>query len=146
MVLGVTRTFGLGPHQHLRPAARNEEHWELWNALHRAVMEFDPTFKFSAMQVNKTTGPVWPHVDRHNEGPSYIIGLGDYEGGEFWTEGRSYNIRNRFLRYNGNLIHYPRPHTGTRYSVVFYSPIACIANCNNRASASLDANNRSNSS
>jgi hypothetical protein len=25
------------------------------------------------------------HVDRNNEGPSVIIGLGDYEGGQLWT-------------------------------------------------------------
>ena len=40
-----------------------------------------PYFRFTSIQFNKNYA-MNKHVDSHNTGVSYIIGLGDYTGGE----------------------------------------------------------------
>jgi len=40
-------------------------------------------FKYTTLQLNRNY-PAKLHVDRNNHGPSYIIGLGNYTGGELW--------------------------------------------------------------
>lgn len=67
-----------------------------------------------------------PHRDKGNENSSFIIGLGDYTGGnlviERPEEDVEYNIKNNFLEFNGGLYtHYTKPFEGTRYSLVFYN-------------------------
>ena len=67
-----------------------------------------------------------PHRDAGNVGESWIIGLGDYEGGEtvveFPKEHIEYNIKNTFIKFNGSkYIHWTKPYEGNRYSLVFYN-------------------------
>jgi hypothetical protein len=47
--------------------------------------ELKEGFTFTSIQVNKNYASAL-HCDRNNFGPSYIVGLGDYEGGELWTQ------------------------------------------------------------
>jgi len=74
-----------------------------------------------------------PHKDAGNVGESYIVGLGDYEGGETVVEYsedhiKEYNIKNTFTKFNGSkYIHYTNTFTGTRYSLVFYQHKICSA-------------------
>jgi hypothetical protein len=46
--------------------------------------EDEEQFTFTSIQVNKNYASAL-HVDRNNKGPSLIIGLGNYQGGQLWT-------------------------------------------------------------
>jgi len=87
----------------------------------------DPKFKFSSIQFNKNHRSA-KHTDSKNTGASYIVGLGDYTGGElivYDEAGKNpvkKNIKNRFYKFNGSLYpHETSPFKGERYSLVFYS-------------------------
>ena len=82
-------------------------------------------FKYSDIVINKNFR-TQKHKDASNVGLSYIIGLGDYEGGNVIVENQNntttfYNIKNQPVGFNGSLLyHSTEPFTGTRYSIVFY--------------------------
>ncbi|CAE7323490.1 Zdhhc9 [Symbiodinium natans] len=105
------------------------------------------SFQFTSIQVNKNYA-ARPHVDKNNLGNSFIIGLGDYKGGDLWAHdddgdvllelsesirsmhhyragmsyrGRTFDIHCRWQSFDGNRLHYARPFEGTRYSLVFYT-------------------------
>lgn len=105
------------------PSRYNKKFPELFRTLKKLMKEYDPDFKFTTIQVNKNiVSP--PHVDKNNVGPSYIIALGDYDsknGGKLVIEGKEYNIKNRFKKFNGTLGHWVTPFKGTRYSLVFFT-------------------------
>lgn len=61
-----------------------------------------------------------PHTDKGNRGMSYIIGFGDYEGGELILDGQKLDIRYKLTPFDGRLLHSTAPFTGQRYSIVFY--------------------------
>eukprot|EP00933_Yihiella_yeosuensis_P034922 TRINITY_DN2841_c3_g3_i1.p1 TRINITY_DN2841_c3_g3~~TRINITY_DN2841_c3_g3_i1.p1 ORF type:complete len:497 (-),score=132.47 TRINITY_DN2841_c3_g3_i1:49-1539(-) len=106
-----------------------------------------PNFSFTSIQVNKNYA-ARPHVDKNNLGTSLIIGLGEYEDGNLWVHdddgdlefqpaenigcmysyregatyrGRDLNIKNKLVSFDGNRLHFTRPFTGERYSLVFYT-------------------------
>lgn len=84
----------------------------------------DEKIAVDQVQINKN----WqspPHRDSGNVGESWIIGLGDYEGGETVVEYPSkhieYDIKNTFVKFNGSrYTHWTKPYEGKRYSLVFY--------------------------
>ncbi|CAE8689729.1 unnamed protein product [Polarella glacialis] len=109
----------------------------------------NPDFMFTSIQVNKNYA-ARPHVDKNNLGTSMIIGLGSYDGGELWVHdendagdvsfelqediscmyhyrsgasyrGRDVDIRDKWLPFNGNRLHFTRPFTGDRYSLVYFT-------------------------
>ena len=67
------------------------------------------------------------HKDANNIGTSWIVGLGDYTGGECCVENAtgsvSFNkIKNKPIGFNGSeLYHFVSPWEGNRYTVVFYN-------------------------
>jgi hypothetical protein len=68
------------------------------------------------------------HKDKNNVGESYIIALGDYEGGRLkvWhndnEEPEYVDIKNKFFKFNGaKLYHETEDFTGTRLSLVFFN-------------------------
>lgn len=84
------------------------------------IKEYHPTFKYTTIQINKNIRSP-PHIDKNNVGPSYIIALGEYSGGELYIEGKPHNIKNRFLKFDGTKGHWVAPFTGTRYSLVYFT-------------------------
>jgi hypothetical protein len=80
---------------------------------------YDPSFEYTTIQVNKNVVSK-PHVDKNNVGPSYVIALGDFTGGNLVVEGKEHNIHNRFLKFDGTKGHWITPFNGTRYSLVFF--------------------------
>ena len=87
----------------------------------------DPKFKFSSIQFNKNHRSS-KHTDSKNTGISYIIGLGDYTGGElivYDKDGKNpvkKDIRNKFYKFDGSKFpHETAPFKGERYSLIFYS-------------------------
>ncbi len=102
------------------------EHPELKSILQQLVdLHCPDPFTVDQVQINKNW---WspPHKDAGNVGHSWIIGLGDYTGGETVVEypvaHTEYNIHNKFVGFNGSLYtHWTKPFEGTRYSLVFYN-------------------------
>jgi len=79
-----------------------------------------PHFKFGSVQVN--SGGSGLHVDQSNCGPSYIVALGDYEGGELYQYPATVlDIREKPVSCNGLLPHITLPFVGERYSLVFFT-------------------------
>ena len=79
-----------------------------------------PDFSFTSMQVNKDHASAL-HLDASNLGPSLIIGLGDYSGGELYVHGiGKSDIRKKWYAFDGNIPHLTCPFVGGRYSVVCF--------------------------
>jgi len=106
-----------------------DECYELGKKLGEELIP-DPDFKFSSIQFNKNY-KMKKHVDKNNVGKSYIIGLGDYEGGELlvYFDGKDHpptkiDIKNKFYTFNGNKYwHEIADFTGNRISLVYYNII-----------------------
>eukprot|EP00931_Biecheleriopsis_adriatica_P045697 TRINITY_DN26165_c0_g1_i1.p1 TRINITY_DN26165_c0_g1~~TRINITY_DN26165_c0_g1_i1.p1 ORF type:complete len:466 (+),score=107.45 TRINITY_DN26165_c0_g1_i1:34-1398(+) len=107
-----------------------------------------PGFAFTSIQVNKNYA-ARPHVDKNNLGSSLIVGIGDYEGGELWVHdeengdavcelkedissmyhyrsgvqyrGRDLSIRRQWHEFDGNRLHFTRPFSGTRFSLIYFT-------------------------
>jgi len=83
-------------------------------------------FKFTTIQYNKNY-KCKKHIDGKNVGESYIVGLGDYTGGELIVYDENDNpthidIKNKFYKFNGSkYYHETAEYTGTRYTLVFFS-------------------------
>jgi len=66
------------------------------------------------------------HFDSGNVGSSWIVGLGDYTGGEtsvdYKTHIEKYDIKNKFVKFDGSkYLHWTEKFEGKRYSLVFYT-------------------------
>ena len=62
------------------------------------------------------------HTDKSNDGPSAIIALGEFTGGELWTADRGVLPCSNELRlFNGNQPHCTLPFKGERYSLIYFS-------------------------
>ena len=89
----------------------------------------DPDASFTSVQINRGDAgddAANLHTDRNNAGPSWIVGLGDYVGGELWTRDNGLtDIRHSWARFDGRRYHAALPYTGkVRYSLVYW----CHAN------------------
>lgn len=107
------------------PSRFNPRFPELLGVANALMKAHDPGFKYTSIQVNKNM-QCSPHRDSGNEGPSYIIGLGDYEGGDLVvvdpaTGPKTHNVRNRFVHFDGRMMHHVLPFTGERYTLVFFT-------------------------
>lgn len=102
------------------PSKYNKKFPLLYREIRKMMKIYDPDFKFTTIQLNKNIlSP--PHIDKNNVGLSYIIGLGDYTGGNLVIEGKEYNIKNRFKKFDGRLGHWVTPFQGSRYTLVFFT-------------------------
>ena len=82
-------------------------------------------FEFNQVVINKNF-EIQKHFDASNVGVSYIIGLGDYVGGELCIERdntlEKHNIHHKFYTFDGSKYqHWVEPFVGTRYTLVFYN-------------------------
>tara|TARA_R110000772_G_scaffold25718_2_gene66834 strand:- start:10105 stop:10584 length:480 start_codon:yes stop_codon:yes gene_type:complete len=89
------------------------------------LKKYDPEFKFTTIQFNKNKKMV-KHIDGRNIGESYILGLGDYEGGELIVYDNNdiptkHDIKNKYFKFDGSkYYHEVGDFTGNRYTLVFY--------------------------
>lgn len=117
MILGyrkwfVTQEFGLSVGTSKNPV--------LYEKLKELIASFDPEFVFSTITLNRNF-LCQPHKDKGNVGDSYIIGFGDYSGGELNIEGVKHDIKYKFLKFDGGKkTHWVEPFEGNRYTAVFY--------------------------
>jgi len=102
------------------PSRWNLKFPELFILIKKIIKLCKPNFEYTTIQVNKNVVSR-PHVDKNNIGPSYIIALGDFYGGELIIEGKEFNIRNKWKHFNGTKGHWINPFKGTRYSLVFFT-------------------------
>ncbi len=98
----------------------SNEYPNLDNVLKEFISEYDNTFEYTTVTLNKNFECL-PHFDSANVGESYIIALGNYTGGELNIEGTKYDIRGKWLKFNGSeKKHWVEPFIGDRYSLVYY--------------------------
>ena len=107
----------------IRNARMNKRFPELLLASKQLLKSKDPKYAFHSVTINKNQQSA-KHVDKNNKGFSYIIGLGNYTGGELVFESGPYkgkhNIKNRWLKFKGDHPHYNTKFRGERYTLVFY--------------------------
>ena len=102
------------------PSRYNKKFKVLFEKLKKLIKYYKPDFEYTTIQVNKNVF-CNPHVDKNNVGPSYIIALGDFIGGDLVVEGKTYNIKNKWKKFDGRRAHWITPFKGTRYSLVFFT-------------------------
>lgn len=74
--------------------------------------------------VNRNTQCV-PHHDKKNTGPSVIVSFGHYDGGKLIIEGVEHDAFLQPIQFDGRVLkHWNTPHTGLKYSVVYFTPSA----------------------
>lgn len=98
--------------------------------LKRAFMEYANlhlpyNFYWTQVQINRCFFTP-PHRDAPNQGSSYIVGFGDYQGGKLAINknGKVFykNIKNNPTKFNGaKYTHWTTHYTGTRWSIVFFT-------------------------
>lgn len=91
-----------------------------------ADLHLPKEFEYNQVVINKNFKTL-KHKDAKNVGLSYIVGLGNYEGGNLVVvDGPDYfeseiNIKNKPYGFDGSeKFHYTKEFKGTRYSIVFY--------------------------
>ena len=81
-------------------------------------------YKFDAITIDENHQAA-SHVDKHNKGHSYIIGLADYTRGDLvFTNKKSpyygaHSIKNKWFKFVGDTEHKVTPFKGTRYTLVY---------------------------
>lgn len=98
----------------------NKKYSLLYDKLRDLIKNYDSSFNYTTIQVNKNI-VCNPHTDKNNIGLSYIIGLGDYEDGNLMIEEDEYDIKNKFILFDGKKIHYNKSFTGDRYSIIYFT-------------------------
>lgn len=109
----------------------DERNPELVKLIEDFVNTYFPEIPYNTFTINKNA-EMMPHKDRKNKDHSFIIGLGDYQGGELMIDKlgvdreedavyEPYNIKERPLVFDGaNHYHKVLPFTGDRYTIVAY--------------------------
>ena len=122
-----TITFGfrmktLG-NQNFGACTNNVKRPDLWKLIKQLGATL--SIPWDSVQVNENA-ICGPHRDKNNVGLSYIVSLGDYLGGDLMiqhpdTTTTTHSCNRNGLIFDGSNIHWNTPHTGTKYSLVYYS-------------------------
>ena len=103
----------------------NKKYKELLKATKSFLRDSGVKYRFESVTINKNHAAA-KHVDQNNQGHSYIIGLGNYTGGELVFTNKAsathgtHNIKNKWLKFTGDTEHYVKPFKGLRYTIVYY--------------------------
>ena len=62
-----------------------------------------------------------PHMDKSNVGNNYIIGFGEYTGGELIVNGKYHDIRHTLLTFDPKQKHEVAEFEGERYTITFFT-------------------------
>lgn len=126
--IGRTMTFGFGDtRQGIKEYATNKKHPELLKALAEFGNSVVPLgWDYNGITLNEGV-KANKHKDSKNLGPSVIIGIGDFTGGdiEVWDKDdkdpQIYKLHDKPVMFNGGLLfHQTTPFQGERYTMVFY--------------------------
>ena len=131
-VLGIVTSWAgkgsrSGYRKMLSMKTRDPAYKKLFRETKKLMRLKDPKFKFTSVQYNKNHRAA-RHRDAKNTGISYIVGLGDYTGGELtiFDENEEnpvkHDIKGKFNTFDGSKYpHETCPFKGERYTLVFYS-------------------------
>jgi len=131
-VLGIVTSWAgkgsrAGYRKMLSMKTREPRYSKLFRESKKLMKLKDPKFKFTSIQYNKNHRAA-RHRDAKNTGISYIVGLGDYTGGELtiFDENEKnpvkHDIKGKFNTFDGSKYpHETCPFKGERYTLVFYS-------------------------
>ena len=122
---GMSQCFGLyrvRRKQGLHPSVNNAKYPILYDILlkfyDKYVKEHLPVY--TSIQVNKNYKTT-PHYDR-NHGESYIVGLGNYTGGDLIINSYHHHIKYQPILFEGiKWLHSTTDFIGNRYSLVFFN-------------------------
>jgi hypothetical protein len=122
---GMSQCFGLfrvRKKKGLHTSLNNAKYPILYDILlkfyEKYVKEHMPVY--TSIQVNKNYKTT-PHYDR-NAGNSYIVGLGNYSGGDLIVNNYCHNIRYQPILFEGSKwLHSTNDFKGNRYSLVFFN-------------------------
>lgn len=118
---GRSQAFGFSRRASYRPWISRQT-WKRM-ALYKLLVGFaerNSIVGWDAIQVNQNYQTA-THKDTGNQGDSYIVGFGDYTGGELVINDEKVDIRHRGHVFNGaELPHSTCAFEGTRYSIVFF--------------------------
>ena len=118
---GRSQAFGFSRRASYRPWISRQT-WKRM-ALYKLLVGFaerNSIVGWDAIQVNQNYQTA-THKDTGNQGDSYIVGFGDYTGGELVVNDEKVDIRHRGYTFNGaDLPHSTCAFDGTRYSIVFF--------------------------
>ena len=79
------------------------------------------SFDFKTIQLNKNCCCP-PHKDKANQSRSILVSFGSYSGGELVIEGVVHNAYHNAIEFDGvNNLHWNLEHTGTKYSLIYFS-------------------------
>ena len=118
-------TFGYSKSRFIKNAPlklrkNNTKYPKVYKQLKYIASIFFPDFKFDAITLNHNL-KCEPHKDGNNIGESYIVGFGNYTGGNLNVEGESIDIKYKPYKFNGSeSTHYTEDFEGDRWSAVFY--------------------------
>ena len=83
----------------------------------------DAAFRYGSIQVNYNYR-ARKHIDSNNLGPSYIVALGSFEGGQLWTGDRGVlDCHDKWCLFDGNTEHATEAYSGRdRFSFILFTP------------------------
>lgn len=123
--LGRSQTFGIVRRRSLPP-----DYSRLcWNRpyLYKLLLDFSKKWvniPFTSITLNQNYKAA-PHKDKGNEGDSFLVGFGEYQGGSLEIhEGNlkgEYDIRTPIITNFSKVLHSVKDFQGDRYSLVFYT-------------------------
>lgn len=134
MCLGAVSARGRG----IVPSAHTQQHADVVEKLVRwAAAALPASFAYTSIQINKDYAAAL-HLDANNAGPSYIVGAGDFRGGQLWVHQQRYGGRPweppisgapavldvagaTWHEFDGNMPHCTLPFTGTRYTAIYFT-------------------------
>jgi hypothetical protein len=119
----INRLWGLGTGL----VSNNDKFPHIWNEARNIAKIIVPaSINYTTVMINMNYQAL-PHTDKNNVGPSLVVAMGDYTGGDLITidvsgNETAYNIRYRPVIMDASIItHYVKPITsGTRYSIIFF--------------------------
>jgi hypothetical protein len=126
--VGRTMTLGFGDTRHgIKEYSTNRQHPELLRALAEFGNIVVPLhWDYNGITLNEGV-KANKHKDSKNLGPSVIIGIGDFTGGDIkvWdkddADPKIINLHDQPVMFNGGLLyHQTTPFKGERYTMVFY--------------------------
>lgn len=81
-----------------------------------------PGFSYTTIVVNKNV-VTNPHVDQYNVGPTLILGIGDFRGGDLVVQNETFPVSNhRWLYFWGKDEHYNTPiRKGTKFTITLFT-------------------------
>jgi hypothetical protein len=126
---GRSQCFGMVRKRSLPPDLSRQSWLDPY--LHHLLMEFGRIhvpISFTSIQVNQNY-KCEEHTDTHNIGLSYIIGFGDYQGGDLVLDlsgvKTNFNIKYKPLLFDGSsILHSTEEFTGNRFTVVYHKILA----------------------